>query len=167
MSEMPTPSFKKKFSSEFNAGSLEFSRLNEILVKIDALGSEVTIFERGAIFPYWASVKQLYTFLRPFLILNYSKAGLRKIEPQMHQLWLDCIDWNLAYINNKDAKGNQVEPYPLSLVKRIDDFLGNLLLIKQTIGFGIPLVKQESTKTTVRRYLNVGKSRDPRFERNI
>jgi hypothetical protein len=167
MSEMPTPSFKKKYSSEFNAGALEFERLNALLTEIDAAGKEVTIFNRDLIFPYFSAVKQLYTFLRPFIILNYSKGGLKKIEPIMHQLWLDNIDWSLAYRNNRDIKGNQVEPYPLSLVKRIDDFLGNLLLIKQSIGFGIPLIKQESTKTTVRRYLNVGKSRDPRFERNI
>ena len=163
----PTPSFKKRFSSEFNAGALEFTRLDEILQKIDQLGMEVTIFNRDAIFPYFSSIKQLYTFLRPFVVLNYSSGGLKRIEPTMHQLWLDTIEWNLKYINNKDVKGNRVEKYPLSLVKRIDEFLGALLLIKQTIGFGIPLIKIESTKTAVRRYLSVGKTRDPRFERNL
>ena len=54
------------------------------------------------------------------------------------------------------------------MVKRIDDFYEKCLLIKQLMGLSIPVNKDESVKTVMRRYLQSKKTKElGKFDRDI
>ena len=155
---------RSRIKSEFNPGVLEFERLDGILREIDVYAVNVTTLQSEVIIKYFASVKQLFVFLRCFILLAYNRAKLRLYDDELDRLWLDVVDFQNTFMKNPK------EPYPLGLVRRIDKFFSDLTLLKQTIGFGLPILKHEATKTKIRRVLGVGKPRtatDAKFDKTI
>ena len=109
--------------------------------------------------PYFCSVKQIYLFLSS-LIKIAQPQRTKELQNECNTLWLDIID----YINSANFKNN----YRLGMVKRIDDFYEKCLLIKQLMGLSIPVNKDESVKTVMRRYLQSKKTKElGKFDRDI
>ena len=162
MINMDKPSFsglKSRYKSEFNAGALEFERLDLLLKEADRCGMNATRMDKEFILPYFCSVKQIYLFLSS-LIKIAQPQRTKELQNECNTLWLDIID----YINSANFKNN----YRLGMVKRIDDFYEKCLLIKQLMGLSIPVNKDESVKTVMRRYLQSKKTKElGKFDRDI
>lgn len=162
---MDTPSFpttKSKYRSEYNTGVWDFGRLDEILKKIDEHSAMSTCLEKRAILPYFASLKQLWAFLRPFSILSWKKHKTKMHDDDCDNLWLDVLDWQAEYRSNPE-----ITDYPLGLVKRLDLFHSNLLMMKQVFGFGLVMNRELTTKSKINRYMRTVGVKGGEFDKRI
>ena len=163
MSEEPAfPSMKSRYKSEFNMGIFDFERLDTILKRIDDMSCEVTSLEKGSILPYFAAIKQLYYFLRPFITLCWRRDMTEKFDVRCDTLWLKVLDWHSEYRNNPT-----LTDYPLGLVKEFDEFHSDMLTVKQTFGFGLVMNRELAVKTKIRKYLGVRGVKSGRFDKQI
>lgn len=155
--------FTSRYKSDFNAGVFEFERMDMLLREIDRLSVYTTNLNRDAILEYFALVKQFYMFLRPFVLFGFTETVRNQFDENCNNLWLETLDYKLELMQNSNTK------YPLGLVKRIGDFYGELGLMKQLIGLGTPLTKEEKPATVIRRYLKASQSvkTDERFDKQI
>ena len=149
MNEMKSPTFKNRFTSEFNPGVMEFERLEDMLKECDKISVNCSILKKELFLNYFSITKQIWYFLRPYVLLSYKTPAMKKMDNKCDNLWEEVIKYHNQVMSNPKTS------YDIALLKRIDLFHNNCMLIKQLIGFGVPLTKEESVKTTVRKYLGV------------
>ena len=110
-----------------------------------------------------STVKVLFNFLRPYILLAWNKKRMELIKNETEKLWLRSLDFYKSYNLNKNID------FPIGLAKDIDELDAQLNLAKQLVGFGLRITKEEKSKTVMRRYLKASKEvkKDDRFSKGI
>lgn len=157
------PNMNSKYKSEFNATAYEFERIDGILKTCDENSARATCLDKSAILPYFSSIKQLYSFLRPFVTLCWKKGTTSHFDKRIDDTWLSVLEWHKEFRENP-----RFVTYPLGLVKHLDILHTDLLVVKQVFGFGIPLNREHAVKTRIRNYMQVrGGKFDTRFNKDL
>lgn len=131
-------------------GVYDFERYDDLLKGMDKYACLVAVGDSSALKPLYSILWELYKNFRPIIL----EAVREKYEEQFKQL-KKLIDTN-ASANNQLTSLNR-NPMPISedIIDLMDKLQMDILVIKQFIGLGINVDKQESHKTKLARALGV------------
>lgn len=133
-----------KFLSEYSMGQYDFERYHQLLIMADFLANEVLNKNAIAIKPFYAKLIVLYSNFRP---LVYNKGKWEKYKKECEEL---MKEWGKkSYTEGKNL-------FPVTLADKLIDFWQELLLLKQIIGLGSVVKKNESLRTKLNRAAGVG-----------
>lgn len=137
---MPDNKRTATWHAEYSMGSLDYQRMNEILITCDNLSVSVMMNKPEAILPFYASCRAFYHIIKPIMI----KAKKDKFDGEF-----DGIRKSLRLEN----KGITDETYnmkamdiPPALFERLRKIYEELLEIKQIHGLGFPVKRERSEK---------------------
>lgn len=119
------------YKAEFSMGLLDYNRWHKLLVLLDELAILVKEEEIGMIHRYFAVLHQLYINLRSVMYEGTRVIFDRKIE-MIKKLFLD---WKAQPLPKK---------FPQTLVDSLVTFHQDLLEMKQKMGLGIIMERQET-----------------------
>jgi len=133
-----------RFLSEYSMGQYDFERYHQLLIMADFLADQVLNKNVLAIKPFYAKLITLYSNFRP-LVYNKGKWEVYKKESERLM-----NEWGKT--SAKEGKNL----FPVTLANKLIEFWQELLLLKQIIGLGSVVRKNESLRTKLNRAAGVG-----------
>ena len=142
---------KAIFKSSFSMGQYDFERMNELLKSMDALSIAVGCGDHSCLFPYYYVLWELYKNFRPIIFESERhkyetvfKRVKNEIEDDIKRNGINKLN-GLPQMMNIDGM----------LLASLDEIQMKLLDIRQIIGLGIMVDKQEANSTKLARALGV------------
>jgi hypothetical protein len=137
--ETKTPfKWKPKFKAQYSMGELDYMRYDIMLKMSDEFRIRTICRDSSAIEPYYAVLNTLYANWRQLII------DLNKFDELFEKMNKALKDW-------KAQTG--IKTFPITLAEMLLNVHRDLLCLKQIIGLGIPVQKDEKFGTKARRAL--------------
>lgn len=143
-SAVSTSTAGPKFLSEYSMGQYDFERYHQLLIMADFLADQVLNKNVLAIKPFYAKLITLYSNFRA-LVYNKGKWEVYK---------KDCEKLMNEWGKKSFSEGKNL--FPVTLANKLIEFWQELLLLKQIIGLGSVVRKNESLRTKLNRAAGVG-----------
>ncbi len=148
---MPEPRHNKAiFKSSFSMGQYDFERFDKLLSAMDAFAVRVAIHDHTALVPLYSILWELYKNFRSIIF-----------EPQRKK-YEDKFKLVKSMIDNYSSANSELRKHGMnpvsaenSILRILDELQMDLLDIKQIIGLGLQVDKQEAFKTKIQRALGV------------
>lgn len=133
--------FGPKFLLEYSMGQYDYERYHQLLIMADFLADQVLNKNVHAIKPFYSKLVTIYSNFRPVVYQTYRK----KYETLQNECDRLIKEWGIkGYDEGKNL-------FPVSLAEKLIEFWQELLVLKQLIGLGSIVKKEESQKTKLDR----------------
>ena len=138
---------QQKIYAEFSMGVRDYERYDAMLRKADelALCTRPPHIDAGAITPYYSILKQLYINLRPVI-------GERERE-KVDGFFKKISEQMLVFSAEATKRNQKVLKIDQQLLHDLEKMHILLLEIKQLVGLGINIIKNETLKKKMKRAL--------------
>jgi hypothetical protein len=137
---MPDNRKTSTWHAEYSMGSLDYQRMNEILISCDNLSVSVMMNMTEAILPFYASCRAFYHIIKPIMIKTKREKFDKEFEEIRASLKLD-----VKGMSEELYKGKAMN-VPPALFDRMRRIYEELLEIKQIHGLGFPVKREKSEK---------------------
>lgn len=142
---------KAIFKSEFSMGQYDFERFNKLLYNMDEYAVRVACSDFTALIPLFSVLWEIYKNFQPIIFeteREYYKKQFKSVR-----INIDSELNRIAY-NKRNSMYSDLS-ISRSLLFKLDKLQMDMLQIKQIIGLGISVQKQEVFKTKIERALGV------------
>lgn len=137
----PNPDFRPSFKAELSMGMYDYMRYDKRLELADQLDIEINNGNTKAIPLFFAVLKNLYRNFRPIV---YDAVRVR-FDDKFSELKKLFMHWK--YIESQEGRPQ----VPMTLMDSLGNFYADLLELKQMIGLGIRVERQESFDKKLKR----------------
>jgi hypothetical protein len=132
-------------------GQYDFERLNDLLKRMDGCAICVRMKDYHFLVPFYAVLYEIYMFMRP-IIFESKRAEYEDAFKKLDNM----INTDVQSASQMEKQG-VISQYKMNpgILKTASKLQMDLMEIRQIIGLGIQVDKQESNKTKLARALGV------------
>lgn len=139
------PETKGTWKAEFSMGQYDYQRYHEHLVLADQLTMAVINHNTEAIRPYYSIIKTLWINFRAIVKPHFQE----RVDVKMREVDILFRQWKAMNVKN-----NKIF-FPELLSTKLIDVYSDLLIVKQLVGLGMLVTREESEHTRMKRAMDL------------
>ncbi|MEM2355657.1 MAG: hypothetical protein QXO00_04995 [Candidatus Bathyarchaeia archaeon] len=128
--------------AEVSMGVYDYQRYHNILKLADEYSLRVLNKDREAIRPYFSTLFLFYLNIRPLFFTRLDE----KLKIIIKEIEAEFNEWE-----EKEKNNLKVKFFPDALARKLLHFHGVLLILKQQVGLGIKVEREESFKQKLKK----------------